>query len=146
MASFVHVTGQTYCQVQILRNNIFKPCIIDNVFILRIYQLAIILKFISSDDMCEYHREEIVDRTESVIWTVYVILNEILCRIGPCILLIILNLLMIRDFRASIQRRKELKNDMCRDQNRRIRNANIEPELTNSGNHGGKEYYNLNLL
>ena len=46
--------------------------------------------------------------TESPIWRVYVILTEILCRIGPCIILVILNLLMIHGFRTSMQRKKKL--------------------------------------
>ena len=61
-----------------------------------------------SDYTCVYHRKENIEVTESPIWRVYVILTEILCRIGPCIILVILNLLMIHGFRTSLQRKKKL--------------------------------------
>ena len=60
------------------------------------------------DYTCVYHRKENIAVTESPIWRVYVILTEILCRIGPCIILVILNLLMIHGFRTSMQRKKKL--------------------------------------
>jgi hypothetical protein len=39
----------------------------------------------------------------------YVILSEILTRFGPALLLLILNVVMIRDFNVSVQRKKTLK-------------------------------------
>ena len=57
-----------------------------------------------------YHKKENVDVTTSSIWRTYVVMTEILCRIGPCIILVTLNILMIRDFKKSIKRRSKLKN------------------------------------
>ena len=64
--------------------------------------------------MCVYEKEEVLARSGTAIWTLYVILAEIMVRIGPCILLITLNLLMIRDFHASIVRRRALNNMIIR--------------------------------
>ena len=58
--------------------------------------------------MCVYELEEVLARTQSSIWKTYVILCEILVRFGPCVLLIVLNLLMIRDFYKSHKRRASL--------------------------------------
>ena len=69
---------------------------------------------ILDDYMCVYEKEEVLARSGTAIWTLYVILAEILVRIGPCILLITLNLLMIRDFHASIVRRRALNNMIIR--------------------------------
>ena len=59
-----------------------------------------------------YELEEKLARTESIIWMVYVVLAEIMVRFGPCILLITLNLLMIRDFHISLNRRISLINSI----------------------------------
>lgn len=92
--------------------------------------------------MCIYHREENLWRTESPIWRVYVVLNEILCRIGPCVLLVTLNLLMIRDFRTSIKRRKELKNGLYKGgQKGRKHHKSILNVKNNNKRHGGKLRY-----
>ena len=67
------------------------------------------LLFFSSDNfLCLYELEEKLARTDTMIWTVYVILAEIMVRFGPCILLITLNILMIRDFHLSLNRRLSL--------------------------------------
>ena len=55
-----------------------------------------------------YELEEKLARTDTIIWTVYVVLAEIMVRFGPCILLITLNILMIRDFHISLNRRLSL--------------------------------------
>ena len=55
-----------------------------------------------------YELEEKLARTDTIIWTVYVVLAEIMVRFGPCILLITLNILMIRDFHLSLNRRLSL--------------------------------------
>ena len=79
-----------------------------------------VLLIIILGDLCIYYREENINRTESPIWMVYTVLDEILCRIGPCVLLVTLNMLMIRDFRTSIKRRKGLKNEIGqKEKNRR---------------------------
>ena len=58
--------------------------------------------------MCLYELEEKLARTDTIIWTVYVVLAEIMVRFGPCILLVTLNILMIRDFHLSLNRRLSL--------------------------------------
>ena len=62
--------------------------------------------------MCIYELEEVLARTQTSIWKLYVILCEILVRFGPCALLIVLNLLMIRDFNKSHNRRTSLGLDL----------------------------------
>ena len=62
--------------------------------------------------MCIYELEEVLARTQTSIWKLYVILCEILVRFGPCVLLIVLNLLMIRDFNKSHNRRTSLGLDL----------------------------------
>ena len=59
--------------------------------------------------MCVYELEERLARTETMIWKIYVVLCEIMVRFGPCTLLIILNLLMIRDFHKSHIRRMSMR-------------------------------------
>ena len=87
--------------------------------------------------MCVYHRKENLLITESPLWRVYVILTEILCRIGPCIILVTLNLLMIRGFRASVQRRNNLKNGEYKEKQRKGKsNDNYR-----HANRLGKSYY-----
>ena len=62
--------------------------------------------------MCVYELEEVLARTQTSIWKVYVILCEILVRFGPCVLLIVLNLMMMRDFHKSHNRRISLGLDL----------------------------------
>ena len=62
--------------------------------------------------MCVYELEEVLARTQTSIWKIYVILCEILVRFGPCVLLIVLNLLMMRDFHKSHNRRISLGLDL----------------------------------
>ena len=70
-------------------------------------------KFLFLDKyMCIYELEEVLARTQTSIWKLYVILCEILVRFGPCALLIVLNLLMIRDFNKSHNRRASLGLDL----------------------------------
>ena len=61
-----------------------------------------------------YELEERLARTETMIWKVYVVLCEIMVRFGPCTLLIILNLLMIRDFHKSHVRRMSMRTSLAR--------------------------------
>ena len=62
--------------------------------------------------MCIYELEEVLARTQTSVWKIYVGLSETLVRFGPCVLLIILNLLMIRDFHKSFNRRTSLGMDI----------------------------------
>ena len=62
--------------------------------------------------MCVYGLEEVLARTQTSIWKIYVILCEILVRFGPCVLLIVLNLMMMRDFHKSHNRRISLGLDL----------------------------------
>ena len=62
--------------------------------------------------MCVYELEEVLARTQTSIWKIYVILCEILVRFGPCVLLIVLNLMMMRDFHKSHNRRISLGLDL----------------------------------
>ena len=71
-----------------------------------VYKLFII--FLLDNYLCLYELEEKLARTDTMIWTVYVVLAEIMVRFGPCILLITLNILMIRDFHLSLNRRLSL--------------------------------------
>ena len=64
--------------------------------------------YLIDEYLCVYELEEKLARTETPIWKVYIILSEAMVRIGPCVLLIILNLLMIRDFTRSLNRRMSL--------------------------------------
>ena len=64
--------------------------------------------FLLDNYLCVYELEEKLARTDTMIWTVYVVLAEIMVRFGPCILLITLNILMIRDFHISLNRRLSL--------------------------------------
>ena len=75
---------------------------------------------------------ENIEVTESPIWRVYVILTETLCRIGPCIILVTLNLLMIRGFRTSLKRKKKL-----------VKKAN-EERMNKSKNRKKSKYSNNN--
>ena len=52
-----------------------------------------------------YELEENLARKDAIIWKLYVVLAEVMVRFGPCTLLIVLNLLMIRDFHTSLHRR-----------------------------------------
>ena len=69
---------------------------------MHVYKFFII--FLLDNYLCLYELEEKLARTDTIIWTVYVILAEIMVRFGPCILLITLNFLMIRDFHTSLNR------------------------------------------
>ena len=62
--------------------------------------------------MCIYELEEVLARTQTSIWKIYVGLSESLVRFYPCVLLIVLNLLMIRDFYKSLNRRTSLGMDI----------------------------------
>ena len=73
---------------------------------INVYKLFII--FLLDNYLCLYELEEKLARTDTMIWTVYVVLAEIMVRFGPCILLITLNILMIRDFHLSLNRRLSL--------------------------------------
>lgn len=57
---------------------------------------------------CVYIGEEVESITESTVWITYVVLTEIMMRIGPCILLVTLNIRMIQDFNESLRRRRQL--------------------------------------
>ena len=46
--------------------------------------------------ICIYDNEEILPMTHSVVWMTYTILVEIFMKIGPCILLVTLNIMMIQ--------------------------------------------------
>ena len=63
---------------------------------------------------CVYELEERLARTETMIWKVYVVLCEIMVRFGPCTLLIILNLLMIKNFHKSHVRRMSMRTSLVR--------------------------------
>ena len=73
---------------------------------INVYKLFIII--LLDNYLCLYELEEKLARTDTMIWTVYVVLAEIMVRFGPCILLITLNILMIRDFHLSLNRRLSL--------------------------------------
>ena len=73
---------------------------------MHVYKFFII--FLLDNYLCLYELEEKLARTDTIIWTVYVVLAEIMVRFGPCILLITLNILMIRDFHLSLNRRLSL--------------------------------------
>ncbi|XP_059083889.1 probable G-protein coupled receptor B0563.6 [Tigriopus californicus] len=57
---------------------------------------------------CVYIGEEVESVTESAVWITYVVLIEIMMRIGPCVLLVTLNIRMIQDFNESLRRRRQL--------------------------------------
>ena len=51
------------------------------------------------DELCMYHIQEVVQRTQSPLWEAYVIISETCVRLAPCLILVTLNLAMILDFR-----------------------------------------------
>ena len=82
-----------------------------------------------------YHKKENLEVTESSIWRTYVVMTELLCRIGPCIILVTLNILMIRDFKKSIKRRSNLKNTHYKDKrNKAYRwKSHVQYQYKNTG-------------
>lgn len=64
---------------------------------------------IEGEAICSYKREEISDLNSSPIWFAYLIIVELLVRLGPIVVLITLNIFMIRDFNVSIRRRKKMR-------------------------------------
>ena len=62
-------------------------------------------------------------------------MTELLCRIGPCIILVTLNILMIRDFKKSIKRRSNLKNTHYKDKrNKAYRwKSHVQYQYKNTG-------------
>ena len=82
-----------------------------------------------------YHKKENLEVTESSIWRTYVVMTELLCRIGPCIILVTLNILMIRDFKKSIKRRSNLKNPHYKDKRNKAyrRKSHVQYQYKNTG-------------
>lgn len=46
--------------------------------------------------VCIYDNEEIIPMTHSMVWITYTVLCEVFMKIGPCILLVVLNVIMIQ--------------------------------------------------
>ena len=95
----------------------YFPCLKTLLFIeigTLIFHVYFYLLAVSQCDY-RYHKKENLAVTESSIWRTYVVLTELLCRIGPCMILVTLNILMIRDFKKSIKRRSNLKNTHYKD-------------------------------
>ncbi len=58
---------------------------------------------------CYYESSVSGNVGESPMWLAYVVLCELAMRVLPCLLLVALNFLMVRDFNVSMRRRKKLK-------------------------------------
>ena len=58
---------------------------------------------------CYYESSVSGNVGESPMWLAYVVLCELAMRVLPCLLLVVLNFLMVRDFNVSMRRRKKLK-------------------------------------
>ena len=58
---------------------------------------------------CYYESSVSGNVGESPMWLAYVVLCELAMRVLPCMLLVALNFLMVRDFNVSMRRRKKLK-------------------------------------
>ena len=64
---------------------------------------------ISGNNTCFYHERVLTEVTDTSLWRAYKIIREVMVRIGPTLLLIVLNVAIIRNFNKSVQRRKKLR-------------------------------------